>query len=145
VCSAAAAAEASEAAPVEKFRLDNLSPQKGSRRRPKRKGRGISAGQGASCGFGMRGQKSRSGPGVRRGFEGGQMPLYRRLPKLRGIAGGEPPQSKRFLPPSVLQPYALTYIVYTHLCNTHCSYIMCSIRLELYHALRTLGMPVIGK
>lgn len=86
VCSAAAAA--SEAEPVEKFRLDNLSPQKGSRQRPKRKGRGISAGQGASCGFGMRGQKSRSGPGVRRGFEGGQMPLYRRLPKLRGIAGG---------------------------------------------------------
>lgn len=36
----------------------------------------------------MRGQKSRSGPGVRKGFEGGQMPLYRRLPKLRGIAGG---------------------------------------------------------
>ncbi|KAJ6768681.1 50S RIBOSOMAL PROTEIN L15, partial [Salix koriyanagi] len=35
-----------------------------------------------------RGQKSRSGPGVRRGFEGGQMPLYRRIPKLRGIAGG---------------------------------------------------------
>ncbi|XP_047089876.1 50S ribosomal protein L15, chloroplastic-like [Lolium rigidum] len=85
VCTAAAAAEA---APVEKFALDNLSPQKGSRRKPKRKGRGISAGQGASCGFGMRGQKSRSGPGVRRGFEGGQMPLYRRLPKLRGIAGG---------------------------------------------------------
>ncbi|KAE8770926.1 50S ribosomal protein L15, chloroplastic [Hordeum vulgare] len=85
VCSAA---ETSEAEPVEKFRLDNLSPQKGARRKPKRKGRGISAGQGASCGFGMRGQKSRSGPGVRRGFEGGQMPLYRRLPKLRGIAGG---------------------------------------------------------
>ncbi|CAL4929844.1 unnamed protein product [Urochloa decumbens] len=90
VCSgAAAAADASDAAaPAEKFRLDNLGPQKGSRRRPKRKGRGISAGQGASCGFGMRGQKSRSGPGVRRGFEGGQMPLYRRIPKLRGIAGG---------------------------------------------------------
>ena len=91
VCSgAAAAAEASDAAaPAEKFRLDNLGPQKGSRRRPKRKGCGIAAGQGASCGFGMRGQKSRSGPGVRRGFEGGQMPLYRRIPKLRGIAGGE--------------------------------------------------------
>ncbi|TVU47908.1 hypothetical protein EJB05_07524, partial [Eragrostis curvula] len=89
VCSGAAAtAEASNAAPAEKFRLDNLGPQKGSRRRPKRKGRGIAAGQGASCGFGMRGQKSRSGPGVRRGFEGGQMPLYRRIPKLRGIAGG---------------------------------------------------------
>ncbi|KAL3578492.1 hypothetical protein D5086_019996 [Populus alba] len=40
------------------------------------------------CGFGMRGQKSRSGPGARKGFEGGQMPLYRRIPKLRGIAGG---------------------------------------------------------
>ncbi|KAI5573888.1 hypothetical protein BDE02_10G110600 [Populus trichocarpa] len=50
-------------------------------------GRGISAGQGNSCGFGMRGQKSRSGPGVRKGFEGGQVPLYRRIPKLRGIAG----------------------------------------------------------
>ncbi|WVZ56035.1 hypothetical protein U9M48_006621 [Paspalum notatum var. saurae] len=88
VCSGAAAEASDAAAPAEKFRLDNLGPQKGSRRKPKRKGRGISAGQGASCGFGMRGQKSRSGPGVRRGFEGGQMPLYRRLPKLRGIAGG---------------------------------------------------------
>lgn len=71
-----------------RFRLDNLGPQPGSRKKGKRKGRGISAGQGASCGFGMRGQKSRSGPGVMKGFEGGQMPLYRRLPKLRGIAGG---------------------------------------------------------
>lgn len=71
-----------------RFRLDNLGPQPGSRKRGKRKGRGISAGQGGSCGFGMRGQKSRSGPGVRKGFEGGQMPLYRRIPKLRGIAGG---------------------------------------------------------
>lgn len=45
--------------------------------------------QGGSCGYGMRGQKSRSGPGIRPGFEGGQTPLYRRLPKLRGIAGGK--------------------------------------------------------
>lgn len=72
-----------------RFRLDNLGPQPGSRKKAKRKGRGHAAGQGGSCGFGMRGQKSRSGPGVRRGFEGGQMPLYRRLPKLRGIAGGK--------------------------------------------------------
>lgn len=71
-----------------RYRLDNLGPQPGSRKKAKRKGRGHAAGQGGSCGFGMRGQKSRSGPGVRRGFEGGQMPLYRRLPKLRGIAGG---------------------------------------------------------
>ena len=48
-----------------------------------RKGRGIAAGQGASCGFGMRGQKSRSGRPTRPGFEGGQMPLYRRVPKLK--------------------------------------------------------------
>uniref|UniRef100_A0A0C9RS47 TSA: Wollemia nobilis Ref_Wollemi_Transcript_15620_1046 transcribed RNA sequence n=1 Tax=Wollemia nobilis TaxID=56998 RepID=A0A0C9RS47_9CONI len=74
--------------PTERFRLNNLAPQPGSRRKNKRKGRGPSAGQGGSCGFGMRGQKSRSGPGVRPGFEGGQMPLYRRIPKLRGIAGG---------------------------------------------------------
>ncbi|KAL6505742.1 60S ribosomal protein L15 [Orobanche hederae] len=51
------------------------------------KGRGHSAGQGGSCGFGMKGQKSRSGPRVRKGFEGGQTPLYRRIPKLKGIAG----------------------------------------------------------
>ncbi|GAB2280062.1 60S ribosomal protein L15 [Dionaea muscipula] len=71
-----------------RFRLDNLGPQPGSRRRAKRKGRGHAAGQGKTCGFGMKGQKSRSGPGIRKGFEGGQMPLYRRIPKLRGIAGG---------------------------------------------------------
>ncbi|MFM8258895.1 MAG: 50S ribosomal protein L15 [Vulcanococcus sp.] len=63
--------------------LQSLTPQKGARRRKLRKGRGIAAGQGASCGFGMRGQKSRSGRPTRPGFEGGQMPLYRRVPKLK--------------------------------------------------------------
>jgi large subunit ribosomal protein L15 len=63
--------------------LQTLAPQKGARRRKLRKGRGIAAGQGASCGFGMRGQKSRSGRPTRPGFEGGQMPLYRRVPKLK--------------------------------------------------------------
>ncbi|GMN38568.1 hypothetical protein TIFTF001_007798 [Ficus carica] len=89
VVSKAAQAQQAVASPENvRFRLNNLGPQPGSRKKAKRKGRGISAGQGNSCGFGMRGQKSRSGPGVRRGFEGGQMPLYRRIPKLRGIAGG---------------------------------------------------------
>lgn len=73
---------------TERLRLDNLGPQPGSRKNRKRKGRGHAAGQGGSCGFGMRGQKSRSGPGARIGFEGGQTALYRRIPKLRGIAGG---------------------------------------------------------
>ncbi|KAI3900598.1 hypothetical protein MKW92_014873 [Papaver armeniacum] len=81
-----------------RLRLDNLGPQPGSRHRQKRKGRGIAAGQGNSCGFGMRGQKSRSGPGIRRGFEGGQMPLYRRVPKLRGIAGGMKAGLPKYLP-----------------------------------------------
>ena len=63
--------------------LQSLAPQKGARRRKLRKGRGIAAGQGASCGFGMRGQKPRSGRPTRPGFEGGQMPLYRRVPKLK--------------------------------------------------------------
>ncbi|KAL1537086.1 60S ribosomal protein L15 [Salvia divinorum] len=81
-----------------RFRLDNLGPQPGSRKKSKRKGRGHAAGQGGSCGFGMRGQKSRSGPGVRRGFEGGQMPLYRRIPKLRGIAGGMRAGLPKYLP-----------------------------------------------
>ncbi|MCA1903938.1 MAG: 50S ribosomal protein L15 [Cyanobacteria bacterium M5B4] len=65
------------------MRIGDLSPQKGSRPAKKRKGRGIAAGQGASSGFGMRGQKSRSGRPTRPGFEGGQTPLYRRLPKLK--------------------------------------------------------------
>ena len=64
-----------------KLRLDSLKANKGARRSKLRKGRGIAAGQGACCGFGMRGQKSRSGRPTRPGFEGGQMPLYRRLPK----------------------------------------------------------------
>ena len=63
--------------------LNSLRPNKGSRKKKLRKGRGIAAGQGASCGFGMRGQKSRSGRATRPGFEGGQMPLYRRVPKLK--------------------------------------------------------------
>lgn len=66
------------------FTLDNLKPAPGSRQRKKRKGRGIAAGQGATCGYGMRGQKSRSGRPTRPGFEGGQTPLYRRLPKFVG-------------------------------------------------------------
>jgi large subunit ribosomal protein L15 len=63
--------------------LQSLQSNPGARRRKLRKGRGIAAGQGASCGFGMRGQKSRSGRPTRPGFEGGQMPLYRRVPKLK--------------------------------------------------------------
>ncbi|MBD2576182.1 50S ribosomal protein L15 [Oscillatoria sp. FACHB-1406] len=65
------------------MRINDAVPKKGSRTRPRRVGRGIAAGQGASCGFGMRGQKSRSGTGTKPGFEGGQMPLYRRVPKLK--------------------------------------------------------------
>ncbi|AFZ37562.1 LSU ribosomal protein L15P [Stanieria cyanosphaera PCC 7437] len=65
------------------MKLNELTPKPGSKKRRRRIGRGISAGQGASGGFGMRGQKSRSGTGTKPGFEGGQMPLYRRIPKLK--------------------------------------------------------------
>ncbi|TXG66946.1 hypothetical protein EZV62_008221 [Acer yangbiense] len=85
VCKAGFAVETAVSAT--RLRLENLGPQLRLRKRAERKGRGYAAGQGGSCGYGMRGQKSRSSPGVRRGFEGGQMPLYRRIPKLRGIAG----------------------------------------------------------
>lgn len=67
------------------MRLNDAKPQKGSKQRFGRVGRGIAAGQGASCGLGMRGQNARSGAGTRPGFEGGQQPLYRRLPKLKGF------------------------------------------------------------
>jgi large subunit ribosomal protein L15 len=76
------------------FTLDNLRPAPGSRKSRTRKGRGIAAGQGATCGFGMRGQKSRSGRPTRPGFEGGQTPLYRRLPKFTGRPMG-PGHSKK--------------------------------------------------
>ena len=65
------------------MRLHEIAAKTGAKQRPRRVGRGIAAGQGASCGFGMRGQKSRSGTGTKAGFEGGQMPLYRRIPKLK--------------------------------------------------------------
>ena len=63
------------------MRLHELKAPQGATRAPKRKGRGSASGQGTTAGRGMNGQNSRSGGGVRLGFEGGQMPLYRRLPK----------------------------------------------------------------
>lgn len=63
------------------MKLHELQPAEGSKKTRKRVGRGIGSGLGKTSGRGMKGQKSRSGGGVRTGFEGGQMPLYRRLPK----------------------------------------------------------------
>lgn len=62
--------------------LNTLSPAEGSRKTAKRVGRGIGSGLGKTCGRGHKGQKSRSGGSVKPGFEGGQMPLQRRLPKF---------------------------------------------------------------
>ncbi|MGQ9823522.1 MAG: 50S ribosomal protein L15 [Desulfotomaculales bacterium] len=62
-------------------RLHELKPSPGSRKKPVRKGQGIGSGLGKTAGRGMKGQKSRSGGGVRPGFEGGQMPIQRRIPK----------------------------------------------------------------
>jgi large subunit ribosomal protein L15 len=63
------------------MKLHELRPPEGSRKAPKRVGRGTGSGLGRNAGKGEKGQKARSGGGVRPGFEGGQMPLYRRLPK----------------------------------------------------------------
>ena len=63
------------------MRIHELHKPEGSTKAPKRVGRGQGTGQGTTAGRGMNGQNSRSGGGVRLGFEGGQMPLYRRLPK----------------------------------------------------------------
>lgn len=67
--------------PVETISLDSLQPAAGSHRPVRRRGRGTSAGQGRTCGRGHKGQKSRSGYHSNPGFEGGQMPIQRRLPK----------------------------------------------------------------
>ena len=63
------------------MKLHELRAVPGATKAPKRKGRGHATGNGTTAGRGMNGQKSRSGGGVRPGFEGGQMPLYRRIPK----------------------------------------------------------------
>lgn len=63
------------------MKLHELRAAEGSTKKTKRKGRGTATGQGKTAGRGMNGQNSRSGGGTRLGFEGGQMPLYRRLPK----------------------------------------------------------------
>lgn len=63
------------------MKLHELGPAVGARKAPKRIGRGTGSGTGRNSGKGEKGQKSRSGGGVRPGFEGGQMPLYRRIPK----------------------------------------------------------------
>lgn len=65
----------------EVMRLNSLSPAAGSRKAAKRVGRGIGSGLGKTAGRGHKGQKSRSGGKVSPGFEGGQMPLQKRLPK----------------------------------------------------------------
>ena len=73
------------------MKLHELKASEGATRAPKRKGRGTGTGNGTTAGRGMNGQKSRSGGGVRLGFEGGQMPLYRRIPKrgFKNIWGTE--------------------------------------------------------
>ena len=63
------------------MKLHELQPVKGSKQAQKRVGRGTGSGSGKTAGRGQTGQNSRSGGGTRPGFEGGQMPLYRRLPK----------------------------------------------------------------
>jgi len=64
------------------MRLNEMSPGKGAKKTGKRPGRGHSAGQGKTCGRGQKGQHARSGGYHKVGFEGGQMPLQRRLPKV---------------------------------------------------------------
>jgi len=64
------------------MRLNSIKPSAGSKRASKRVGRGIGSGLGKTCGRGHKGQKSRSGGTLKAGFEGGQMPLQRRLPKV---------------------------------------------------------------
>ena|SRR5690554_313905 len=74
------------------MKLHELKPAEGSRKARNRVGRGIGTGNGKTAGRGHKGQNSRSGGGVRPGFEGGQMPIFRRLPK-RGFTN---PTRKEF-------------------------------------------------
>ena len=63
------------------MKLNELSPEAGAQKKRKRVGRGVASGSGKTAGRGSKGQNARSGGGVRPGYEGGQMPIHRRLPK----------------------------------------------------------------
>jgi len=67
------------------MKMDELHSATGAKKKKKRVGRGTSSGHGKTSGRGHKGQKSRTGGGVRPGFEGGQTPIYRRLPKEKGF------------------------------------------------------------
>ena len=81
--------------------LHNLRPNPGSTKATKRLGRGKGSGQGKTAGKGHKGYNARSGGGVRPGYEGGQMPLYMRVGKLRG------PNTKRSMPIGPFRTYAV--------------------------------------
>ena len=91
------------------MRLDELKPPRGAKKKGRRVGRGPGSGRGTTAGRGTKGQKSRSGGGVPPGFEGGQMPLQRRLPK-RGFHN---PFRKTFAEINVrdLEPFAPDTVV----------------------------------
>ena len=80
------------------MKMDELSPPQGAKRNRKRVGRGPGSNLGKTAGKGMKGQKVRSGKGVAVGFEGGQTPLHRRLPKRRGVSKGSMPLGMSYLP-----------------------------------------------
>ncbi|MDR5693945.1 MAG: 50S ribosomal protein L15 [Armatimonadota bacterium] len=105
------------------FTIGTLKAPRGARKRRKRVGRGIGSGHGTYSTRGIKGQKARSGPGPRPGFEGGQTPLIKRLPFQRGVRGagsnmtGGPPRPEvaevnvedlqRFPPGTVVTPALL--------------------------------------
>ena len=72
------------------MKLHDLGPAKGAKKKRKRVGRGIAAGQGKTAGRGTKGQTARSGGGVRPYFEGGQLPLVRKIPFARGVGFNNP-------------------------------------------------------
>ena len=82
------------------MKLHDLRPPKGAKKKRKRVGRGISAGQGKTAGRGTKGQNSRSGGGVRPYFEGGQLPIVRKLPFARGV-GFRNPWNREYKPVNV--------------------------------------------
>lgn len=99
------------------MKLHELQPAEGSKKRRKRVGRGIAAGQGKTAGRGTKGQKARSGGSIPPYFEGGQLPLVRKLPFARGVGFRNPwrirftpvnvDQLDRFAPGSVVTPQEL--------------------------------------
>lgn len=131
---------------INNLTLNTLSPAEGSKISPRRVGRGIGSGLGKTCGRGHKGQKARSGGFHKIGFEGGQMPIQRRLPKI-GFT------SRKSLETAEVRLHALNHVASADvinldllkqygIINKHIKYVKVFLSGSIEHAVTLKGLKV---